>query len=247
MIRRDQLVYPGTLERMQKDALERFPFEACGVIVDGYYVPCENLSKRPHVEAKFGLDYQELYLSRRVQAVFHSHTSLHWNAPSRRDMAFQIATAIPHVIITTDGETCLPAAIWGDQVAPADLYSRPFQHGIADGLACVRDFLRLAGLPYPKPTPRVWPNGFPDGWLSAYSAGQVGLLEIGDVFTGTFAWTEPCAGVYVGDGKVLSHKAGKLPYEPKRLASLNTVDEWLAKGARVYRHDKARSPLRGSG
>lgn len=93
-------IFPGqVIEDARVHALACFPNESVGFVIDGMYVPQENVSKTPRnhfvVADKAVAD---AYLSGTFEGVIHSHTD-GAAFPSVMDMAYQIATAMPWGVV----------------------------------------------------------------------------------------------------------------------------------------------------
>ena len=55
-------------------AILEYPKEACGLLVDGKYWPCQNVADDPEVNFVLNAaDYMEAMLSGTIEAVVHSH------------------------------------------------------------------------------------------------------------------------------------------------------------------------------
>lgn len=55
-------------------AILEYPKEACGLLVDGKYWPCQNVADDPEVNFVLNpTDYMEAMLSGTIEAVVHSH------------------------------------------------------------------------------------------------------------------------------------------------------------------------------
>lgn len=58
----------------EKHAISVQPEEACGLVVDGAYVPCRNIALDPTADFAINpVDYARAMLSGSIEAVVHSH------------------------------------------------------------------------------------------------------------------------------------------------------------------------------
>jgi proteasome lid subunit RPN8/RPN11 len=220
------------------DAAARFPDEACGLVVGGEYVPCDNCAR--DCETDFAIDPRDyLAAGDELQAVFHSHN----NYPhlSALDMRAQSATAVPWGMANlVDGVPAGPVAWWGDQLplGGRDLLERPFVHGCWDCYGLVRDWYR-AFRPE-RPLPDVardfgWWNrgadylvaGVRDAGLSLVPEGED--PAVGDVvlFKIRCETVNHCA-VFIGGGMLLHHLFN-------RLSRREPAGPWLRRAVGVYR------------
>src|SRR4051812_11740756 len=85
--------------------LAEFPKEACGFVVDGAFVPAKNIAREPEQDFLIApLEYLAAERTGKLEAILHSHPNgpLH---PSKADMQSQVNTALPWIIVMTDGKT----------------------------------------------------------------------------------------------------------------------------------------------
>jgi proteasome lid subunit RPN8/RPN11 len=165
----------------QAHGLAEYPREACGLVVEGAYLPCGNLAADP--ERGFEIDAQLVAeLGPKVEAVIHSHPH-DWPVPSAADMRQQQAMDVPWGIYAIDlprdearqirpgvkapDHLFVTPVVWfGRQVPKGPLVSRPgvparwFQHGQTDCVSAILDWHRLQGVALPEP-PRDW-----EWWLA---------------------------------------------------------------------------------
>lgn len=135
---------------MYEHAIQEYPNESCGLIINDVYYPCTNIAVNPKetfvisaaerglLEMKYGT----------ISAIVHSHPHqlspevLHrpeW--PSSMDMESWISEGIPFWIIACDGVKCDILKMDDDVISP--LEGREFIHGYTDCYAIIRDFYRL--------------------------------------------------------------------------------------------------------
>jgi len=123
----------------------QYPNEACGLIVDGQFVPVANLSSTPTETFEM---HQNVWLDFKIEAVIHSHVNGN-NHPSEADMRFQMASAVPWglVCVSPEGHVTEPW-FWGDWTVELDYLGRKWRHGPTgtdgggDCYALVRDFYK---------------------------------------------------------------------------------------------------------
>lgn len=102
-------------------ALAEYPREACGLVIDGSFVPFANVLRDPHDVLTDPYSHFQLPAGawptdgRKVQAVVHSHCApWHMRQPSGSDAAGQIETDVPWGIVLCDGKECTDILWWGD-------------------------------------------------------------------------------------------------------------------------------------
>ncbi|MBO6507514.1 MAG: Mov34/MPN/PAD-1 family protein [Roseibium sp.] len=139
----------------QAHALQEYPKESCGLVVNGAYVPMENtaLPVEQH-QGESGCTCQlcsfqidpaaqlAATADHPLQAVLHSHPDGPM-FPSSADMSGQLASKVPWGIIATDGERASHPIWFGDEVGIAPIIGREFVHGAADCYKLVRDIFAL--------------------------------------------------------------------------------------------------------
>ncbi len=152
----------------QAHGVAEYPRESVGLVVDGEYLPCPNISPKP--EKRFEVD-GDLYLKYRgrIEALIHSHPD-GWPVPSEADMRQQMAMDVPWGIFNVakaktqtapDPITFTRIAWFGRQIKKGPLYSKPgeparwFMHGFTDCLSLIEDWHAIQGVILP-PSPRSW-------------------------------------------------------------------------------------------
>lgn len=191
-----------------------YPRESCGLLVDGRYLPCRNLSDGGDHFVMDPRDYARAEAIGVIEAVVHSHP----DAPAHPSAADRVAceqTGVPWHIIG------LPSGVWSG-CSPcgyaAPLIGRPFYHGVLDCYSLIRDwYARERGI-----TLRDFER--PDGWwdhgANLYvdhfrDAGFVRVaadeIEPGGVILMQIHSPVPNHGaVYLGDGVILHHLCRRL-------------------------------------
>lgn len=117
---------PEIAQHIKDYASTQFPNEACGVIVDGKFIPVANLSATPTETFEM---HPHVWMDFKIQAVIHSHTNGR-NYPSEDDMRFQISSGVPWGLVCAgpDGVVSDPW-FWGKGVAELDYIGRVWRHG----------------------------------------------------------------------------------------------------------------------
>lgn len=135
------------IEEIKKHALEVYPDECCGVIVNDLYYPLENIAENPKKDFKFPKTGWPL--AGKFQAIIHSHPN-GTVEPSIKDMEEMLRT--PNQvwgICTTDGETVSDVVFYGDLIPDVPLMNRQFRSGPSgtdgkgDCYALIRDYYWL--------------------------------------------------------------------------------------------------------
>lgn len=167
-----EIPFPA-LQAARAHALRDFPNEACGLVVDGGYLPCVNYALDPDrdfaIAGTVWTKLREQGLT--VQAVIHSHPNGPM-FPTPQDMQGQIDTDVPWAILATDGTDVAPPIVWEADAEPEPVLGRAFVHGVADCFRLGRDVYRLGrdklaaqgveGWPLPPVSFPEWPRR--DGW-----------------------------------------------------------------------------------
>ena len=246
--------HPRVVAAMQRHAIESYPRESCGLLIDGVYMPCANIHPTP--EKDFQIDattWNASFLAGQVQALVHSHPGGP-DHPTKTDMEQQIATALPWGILCTDGQVAGKPFWFGDQAPVPPLDKRSFRHGVTDCYALIRDWYRLRRGVTLQDFPRDWewwlPQRKEDGTLgeplNLYKDGfaAAGFVEIsgeerreGDVFlaeirtrdmerAGMKPGTPNHGGIYLGRDLALHHLTARMPVDPTRLAEETPIGRY---------------------
>ena len=212
---------------IQQYMISKFPHEACGLIVDGAFVPIENIHPDPALH--FEMPGETLALYPNAQAAIHSHTNGRIE-PTIADMESQISCGLPFGLMTCNEEAATKIYLWGDQLTPPPLIGRQFRSGPSgtdnkgDCYAIIRDYYRLEKNIMLAEFPRDfkwWSN--PDAndknmYLEGFAkAGFVEIsqseIEPGDVILMRVAspTKQPNHGaVYIGNNQILHHVQDRL-------------------------------------
>lgn len=239
---------------MMAHALDEFPRESCGFVVDGIYKPCINTSSDPAVEFEIGpQDY--LHTGGIIQAVIHSHPS-GWAYPSKDDMQGQIDSDLAWGIVNINkSREAENPFYWGGNTPIPELLRRGFRHGVTDCYSLIKDWYKLhrdIDLPeFPrgwdwwaardvngkvKPVENMYVEGFRKAGFAEISicgdpkVGDIAMLALGaDVINH--------AGVYIGHGLVMHHPGrGRRPkgYDPQSLSKqeplsplMQEIQKWV--------------------
>lgn len=195
--------------RLEEHAAQTYPNECCGLIVDGAYWPCRNVSKVPGEEFVIHPeDWASAEDSGRIEAICHSHPDGP-SAPSRFDQREIEKSKLPWLILGTDG---IRREV--SRRALNTLVGRTYEYGVRDCLSLFRDYYRLAhGIDLPAfdhgewgwwskggdlITEGVHPAGFYDIPAQALRPGDAILMQIRSRVP------NHCA-VLVEDGIILHH------------------------------------------
>lgn len=210
----------------KKHALQCYPQESCGVVVDDQYVPCVNTHEDPL--NNFRINPQTIDIDK-VQSVIHSHPDDKILEPSINDMKGQLSWDIPWGVLTTNGEDTSDVLFWGDGIPLPELIGRAFRSGPTgtdgkgDCYALVRDYFMLNHNISIKEYPRddSWwntPTKVAAGDMYRENFRDAGFevveyehdVKIGDIFLMKVNSTVPNhASIYMGSGLILHHLHGK--------------------------------------
>jgi len=197
---------------------KEYPKEACGLIVDGDYLPRVNRAKDP--ETEFFITPQAILAAKKhgeILAVLHSHPGGPTH-PTASDMRGQMDCALPWGLVTTDGDQVSDVIWFGDQVPIPPLIGRDFRHGVTDCYSLIRDWYRLERGITLKDYPRDnswWEEGQD---LYRQNFRETGFQEIpehearpGDVFLAQVRSAVPNhGGILLEGGLILHHLTGRL-------------------------------------
>lgn len=119
-------------------ALQEYPKESCGLIINNIYVPYENVAENP--EAAFA--FPALAVANdlpNASAVIHSHPDGNL-FPSKTDMQGQIDSNKIWGIVRCSSTVAKDIAFWGDFLLEEPLIGRSFVPGINDCYSLIRAY-----------------------------------------------------------------------------------------------------------
>ncbi|HYG86993.1 MAG TPA: Mov34/MPN/PAD-1 family protein [Azospirillum sp.] len=216
-------------------ALAEYPRESCGVVIDGRYVPMQNVADDPARDFRIAARAYAKVV-RKAALILHSHPDGDpW--PSKADMQGQLQTGKPWGLFTCNGEACGEVRLWGDGLPVPELLGRPFVPGITDCYSLVRDYYRIErGIVLPEvPRDDQWWNAGENLYLDHLDAAGFRIvpeseIQPGDSFLACIRADVPNhAGVLVGADLILHHLAN-------RLSRREPVGPWLRKVHCWVRH-----------
>jgi proteasome lid subunit RPN8/RPN11 len=138
----------NNIEVMNAHFLNEFPKEACGVVVNGEFIACENVHETPEDDFRIRKGDYFKHLEAGVDAIMHSHTitgpthKFDNRTPSMADMQGQKNTAVPWGIVATEGEN-VTCPLWFGLPKPAALEGRLYIPNVYDCLNLVCDYMKL--------------------------------------------------------------------------------------------------------
>jgi proteasome lid subunit RPN8/RPN11 len=211
------------LDAFKKHAIEKFPEEACALIINDQLVLKDNIHPTP-LE---GFTIDDFPLSG-LQAVLHSHPK-GFLRPSEEDIRGQIASAVTWGLITVnkaaEGELDVSKFLfWGHGVQTPPLLGRSFRHGPSgsdnggDCYALIKDYFLLEKGVYLPEYPRSEDWFLNGGNLYSDNFENAGFTRIsrdeakeGDVFLAQIRSKVPNhGGIYLGKGMVMHHLQNQL-------------------------------------
>lgn len=251
IIQRHPDPWPAIVDDVKHHAAEAYPLEACGIVVDGQYVRCDNI--HPNPKEHFRIDpaiAAPLMAQGRLQAAVHSHPDGP-NHPTFDDLAGQINSDIPWGICPVIGDTekvlCAHDIIWwGDGLPPVPLERRKFIWGVFTCYQLYRDWWRQErGIIFP-----TWPmipdfakegmNIFHDyrTKVGLTDVGKVSIsdLQVGDMLLGKVRGSFPNhCGIFVGNDLMLHHA-------PTSVSGTVELLRWWPYVDTVFRYEATSDP-----
>lgn len=221
-------------------AIARYPKEACGFIVDGNFIPVDNVSPSPTTDFKISVADMAEHLDR-ATAIVHTHTQassvigLDPRTPSKEDMEAQLAAALPFHIYYCDGNNVSEPISLGDPDRPP-LVGREFIFNAQDCLTLTTDYYATRGIALPS-IARDWdwfdrgedlidklhePWGFVPVPIEQAREGDLFLIK-------NRAGQINHMGVYLGGDQLLHHLV-------HQLSRVDEVSRWVPFIAKTVRH-----------
>lgn len=234
-------------------AQSEYPKEACGLLVDGVYVPMINRAEDPLRHFAISPeDFADAEDSGTVQMIIHSHPDQN-SQPSGMDRKSCEASGLPWVIISVvEGKYASH-----DKIEPcgysAPLVGRVFEHGVNDCLSIVLDFYKREygiDLGEYEREDGWWNDADKDYYrelLPKAGFKQVyGALQKGDVVLMQIRARVPNhAGIYLGDDGIITTEPNLYPAKGSILHHMYGQDSrrdiyggyWQECTASIWRHD----------
>lgn len=226
-------------------AISEYPKESCGVVIDGQYIPCENVADDPL--GKFAISPASYPLDRPLQAVIHSHPDGKLE-PTKSDMQGQLDSDVPWGLLTVNVDGVTSKVIWwGDGVPIPPLKGRPFRWGPSgsdgggDCYALIKDWYKVErniDLPeYPRSF-AWWENGEAMYLENFAAAGFREItqreMEVGDIVLMKLPAKMPTpnhAAIYLGPTQ------GMLHHVQNRLSRQENITPWLKNITHFLRYE----------
>lgn len=218
-------------DAIKQHAIDEYPNECCGVIVDGKYIRAMNVALNP--QATFEIDKETLQtFANRIEGIAHSHPKPSIDSlmpyPSKIDMEQQVLWDIPWAIVSVIPDAyqqpfCVDMFWFGDSLPRLPLLNRVFRPGIQDCYALARDYYLDKGFDLPEiPRDEAWwtddvttgrkrANLFID-MLDASGFEIIAAKDVqpGDGFAVPYGTSVIChCGVLLDFDKVLHHLSGQ--------------------------------------
>jgi cell wall-associated NlpC family hydrolase len=225
---------------IREHALAAYPNEACGLVVNGSYVPLENIAANPRDE--FEIAPVEM-LREGIQAIVHSHPDqAPW--PSADDMRQQMATGLLWGLVSTDGTDATGILWWGPGIETPPLVGRDFRHGPSgsdgkgDCYALIKDWyaVELGVELVEGPRSHEWWRAGGDLYRENFAAAGFRVVSIegarrGDVLLMQIqSQVANHAAIVLGNGLILHHLSNRLSRE-------EPLSRWLSFVTHALRHE----------
>lgn len=236
----------GVNEAIKAHALLEYPKECCGIVVDGSYIPCENVHADPFGNFEISKSVLRTFANR-IQGVAHSHPDfMPW--PSYTDMASQMDWDVPFAIVSLLKGSENPIVgdlFWfGDTLPQLPLLGRTFRPGVQDCFALARHYYNetYGILPPDFPRDNAWwetvaKEGRPDMFIehldaSGFEIISSSMVSIGDGFAVAYGGVvvNHC-GVFSSEKEILHHLSG-------HPSTTNSAQKWFRRaqeGGRFFR------------
>ena len=203
--------------------ISQWPNEGVGYVKNGEFFPLANLA----VDKQHAFECSPAVMLEEPELLLHSHTIGYAQAthdarsPSKRDLEGQIATDVEWGICVTDGQTCDDPIRWGNPNSRPPLIGRDFIYNVQDCLSLAQDWYYAdRGIRLPNFARNThWHQDGEDHIGQNFEAFGFAEIDVRDIQTGDallYQVRSPVPnhiGIYVGEGKVLSHWYGRISQE----------------------------------
>lgn len=213
---------------ISRHALDVYPHECCGLVVDGHYLRCSNVSADPRNAFEiYAEDFANAEDRGEIQALVHSHPGRSAK-PSQADLTACEDAQVPVWVIVSlgsqaDGSVGIEEwCEFGPSGYEAPLIGCEFSHGVHDCYGLVRRYYKqIHGIMLKdfERSDKWWDDGHSDLYTQGYAeAGFVALpqgtpLREGDVLLMKIASRNNVpnhAAVYIGGDQIMHHLCKQL-------------------------------------
>lgn len=225
-------------------ALEDYPREACGLVVDGRYIRVPNISRDPVNQFILDPRVYGMY-DGHIQAVFHSHPDGD-ECPTEADMRSQMTAGVPWIIAPTKGRNVGEIFEFGIRDPERSLIGRKFRHGVDDCYSLMRDgykhYLNIDLAEFPRSW-GWWRLKDYDMYSQNFASQGFRILEANEspqkydallVALGSAFHKANHAILYLGNGEGLHHPGSiTKAYDPTRLSLVEGIARYVDSTTKV--------------
>lgn len=146
---------PKVVQEMRQYMAQNSPFEACGIIAEGKFIPKANIAQNRR-------DFFEIcpsaWAEHDIQGVVHSHCPPCTKEPTATDMESQIRSGVPWAVVHVRNGHAEKPLWWGDYRLAAPLIGRKFIWCVQDCYTLVRseEFQRTGVIVPDEPRDPEW-------------------------------------------------------------------------------------------
>jgi proteasome lid subunit RPN8/RPN11 len=241
---------PALLKIIQDYMVSQYPNEGCGFVVNGEFIPVENIAQDKKKDFLVS-DEDFLKYSPVCSSFIHSHPDW-YNCPTKLDMEQQQASGIPWGIVGTNKNAASGLQMFGAQLPIPDLRKRTFCHGVTDCCTLINDWGKINGKWSWTEVPRDWEwwQGSDDLYQENFARLGFKIVpmedilakgpQVGDIFLARIRSNKlNHAGVYIGDGLGLHHLTSQKPVDETRYPCEDPIMRWLKYIHLWARHENA--------
>lgn len=230
--------------QIKREAIASYPHEGVWLITTEGCRQVPNVAEDPENFFRVAKHDMAAATVAGLLAVVHSHPNWH-PCPSASDMRCQDASGVPWGILATDGKRTTDIVWFGDQADKLPLIGRPFQHGVTDCYAIIRDYYSIElGISIPE-FPRDWEWWLKGDDLYRDGFGKAGFHRIeqseakpGDVWIAQLRSPVPNhGGILLEGGLGLHHPSSRNPIDPSHLSRREPISRWAQHIVLWLRHE----------
>lgn len=238
------------IDEMNAHILKEYPFESCGYIKDGIFIPVKNESPNPVTSFVFSKEVSIELDGFRIEAIIHSHTMRSYfgdpRLPTKLDMHNQEVWKVPWGIVHCDGNT-VSELLWFGPPSTKELLGRSYMCNLLDCYTIVRDYywqkLKIVLPIYPRE--QHWvdnePNLLDKSWeghgFRKLEPNEV-LIEHDIILFSIGSYFPNHLGVYLGEEKFLHHLL-------QRESNVDTLGRWKKFITRILRQEQVKFNKKG--
>jgi len=226
------------VEAIRQHAMQKYPQEMCGFVIDDEFVPVDNIHETPETDFRMSDEVVFNGMLEKSSAIVHSHPNNN-HYPTGRDIQGQISTGKTWGLVCTSEDRCTDPLWWGPGVNIPPIIGRSFRNGpsgsdgMGDCYALIKDWYKLERnidlMDFPRDL-EWWLRG-ENLYLENFGKAGFKIVTIpepGDVFIAQVVGKYPShAGILIDPGTIVHHLSNRLSRRENVMPWRKYVHHWV--------------------